>query len=92
VAKAARSWSSYRSEPLIAWAKMVGFDVTPVTEESATSVAKAPLSSSSRESVSSQIETPALRSSARRFMPRSCPGRVVRSSSGTSVSARRRVI
>ena len=40
-------------------AKIVGFEVAPVTAQSAISAAKAPLSSSSRESVSSQIETPA---------------------------------
>ena len=56
---ASRSWSSYRSEPVIALAKIVGFEVAPVTAKSAISAANAPLSSSSRESVSSQIETPA---------------------------------
>jgi hypothetical protein len=48
---------------VIAFAKMVGFDVAPVTDQLSISSAKAPLSSSSRDSVSSQIETPAPRSS-----------------------------
>ena len=43
----------------MAAAKIVGFDVAPVTAQSAISRANSPLSSSSRESVSSQIETPA---------------------------------
>jgi hypothetical protein len=44
---------------VIALAKIVGFDVAPVTLSSRISVAKSPLSSSCRDSVSSQIETPA---------------------------------
>ena len=43
----------------MALAKIVGLEVAPVTAWSATSLANSPLSSSSRESVSSQIETPA---------------------------------
>ena len=43
----------------MALAKIVGFEVAPVTALSAISSAKAPLSSSSRDSVSSQMETPA---------------------------------
>jgi len=41
----------------MAFAKMVGFEVAPVTALPANSAANAPLSSSSRESVSSQVET-----------------------------------
>ena len=48
----------------MALAKIAGLDVTPLTPRS-TSRSKSPLSSSSRESVSSQIETPASRSSYR---------------------------
>jgi len=44
---------------VIAFAKIVGFEVAPVTAQSAISLANSPLFSSSRESVSSQMETPA---------------------------------
>ena len=67
-AAALRSWSSYRSEPVMALAKMVGLEVAPVIALSAINRANAPLSSSSRESVSSQMETPAWWSCSRRFM------------------------
>jgi hypothetical protein len=40
-------------------AKIVGFEVAPVTASSAIMAANAPLSNSSRESMSSQIDTPA---------------------------------
>src|SRR5262249_46033868 len=46
-------------EPVIAWAKMVGLDVAPVTLKLRISAENSPLCNSSRESVSSQIETPA---------------------------------
>src|SRR4051812_39220428 len=64
---ASRSWSSYASEPVIAFAKIVGFEAAPVTPRSI-SRWKSPPSSRSRDSVSSQIDTPALRSSCRRFI------------------------
>lgn len=61
-----RSWLSYAFEPVIARAKMVGFEVAPVTASSEMLRANAPLSSSSRASVSSQIDTPASCSCPRR--------------------------
>jgi len=48
------------SAPWIAAAKIVGLDVAPVTHADSTSEANAPLVSSSRDSVSSQIDTPAV--------------------------------
>jgi hypothetical protein len=61
-------------ELVIALAKIVGFDVAPVTALSAISLANSPLSSRSRERVSSQIETPACCSPCRRaFMPARLP-------------------
>src|SRR2546423_3653554 len=51
----------------MALAKIVGFEVAPVTPRS-TSLSKSPLSSRSRERVSSQIDTPASRSAFRRFV------------------------
>jgi hypothetical protein len=44
---------------VIALAKIVGFEVAPVTLKSRISATNSPLPSSWRESVSSQIETPA---------------------------------
>ena len=43
----------------MALAKIVGFEVAPVTAASRISRANSPVSSSSRDRVSSQIETPA---------------------------------
>src|SRR4051812_7191004 len=54
----------------MALAKIVGFEVAPVTPRS-TRRAKSPLSRRSRERVSSQIDTPAFCESWRRFMVRS---------------------
>jgi hypothetical protein len=57
---------------VIALAKIVGFEVAPLTAKSRTSRAKSPVSSSSRERVSSQIETPASCKRCSRFIvPRS---------------------
>src|SRR4051794_32357453 len=64
---ASRSWSSYASDPVIALAKIVGFDVAPVTPRS-TRRWKSPLSRRSRDRVSSQIDTPASCSCFRRFI------------------------
>jgi len=50
---ATQRWSSYRLEPLIALAKVVGFVVVPVTAKSRTSRSNSPVSSGSRDSVSS---------------------------------------
>src|SRR4051794_14475372 len=50
----------------MALAKIVGFEVAPDTPQSAISDASPPVSSSSRESVSSQIATPASRRACRR--------------------------
>jgi hypothetical protein len=58
---------------VIALAKIVGFDVAPVTASREISAANSPLSSKSRDSVSSQIETPASRSRSSRFMPNCFP-------------------
>jgi hypothetical protein len=44
---------------VIAFAKIVGFEVAPLTAKSSTSAANRPLSRRSRDSVSNQIETPA---------------------------------
>src|SRR5689334_8018196 len=61
-----RIWSSYRSPCAIAFWKMVGFDVTPVTASSSSSRASPPLVRSSRERLSIHTLWPSSDSSCRR--------------------------
>ena len=71
----------------MALAKIVGFDVAPVTAQSAIRAAKAPSSSSSRESVSTDRHAGGVQllEAVHRVLPLSTG---TRSSSGTSGSAR----
>ncbi len=58
-----RSWSSYHSPSDMAFWKMVGFDVTPVSASSSIQRASAPVFSQPRDSESIQTDWPSSASS-----------------------------
>src|SRR6516162_2496396 len=64
----ARMLASYAELPLMAWSKIVGFEVSPVTDSSSMYCCKVPLSSRSRVMLSSQRLCPRLWSSWVAFM------------------------